>query len=73
MEDVNTEIECINLRLELLNDESRRLYRLLDNFKKMKGQTEMEIRKTVLERLEKRKIEMKKELEQLTERVKSLV
>jgi len=72
LKDIQTELECISIRLEVLNEESKRLYRLLENFKVPTSMSNEEIKIKILERLEKRKCEMKKEIEELSVRIKGL-
>lgn len=72
MKDIQTELECISIRLDVLNEESKRLYRLLENFKVPTLMSNEEIKIKILERLEKRKCEMKNEIEELSVRIKGL-
>lgn len=72
LKDIQTELECISIRLELLNEESKRLYRLLENFKVPTSMSNEEIKTKILEKLEKRRCEMKKEIEELSVRIKGL-
>ncbi|MBI3600022.1 MAG: hypothetical protein HY097_05205 [Nitrospinae bacterium] len=72
MKDIQTELECISMRLEMLNEESKRLYILLENFKVPTSMSREEIKIKILERLEKRKREMKNEIELLSRRIKEL-
>jgi hypothetical protein len=72
MKDVQTELECISMRLEMLNEESKRLYRLLENFKIPSSLSKEEIKIKILKRLEKRKREMKEEIDDLSRRIKEL-
>lgn len=72
MKDIHTELECISLRLEMLNDESKRLYRLLENFKISDSIPREEIKIKILKRLEKRKEEMMGEIYELSRRIREL-
>ncbi|OGW09880.1 MAG: hypothetical protein A2W77_01700 [Nitrospinae bacterium RIFCSPLOWO2_12_39_16] len=72
MKDIQTELECISIRLEMLNEESRRLYKLLENFKVPNAMPPEEIKIKILETLEKRKKEMKDEIEELSIRIREL-
>ncbi|MEK6589788.1 MAG: hypothetical protein AABZ11_03840 [Nitrospinota bacterium] len=72
MKDVQTELECISMRLEMLNEESKRLYRLLENFKIPSSLSKEEIKIKILKRLEKRKREMKEEIDDLSKRIREL-
>jgi hypothetical protein len=72
MKDIQTELECISMRLEMLNEESKRLYMLLENFKVPTSMSKEETKIKILERLEKRKREMKDEIELLSRRIKEL-
>lgn len=72
MKDIQTELECISLRLEILNEESKRLYKLLENFKMPTSMSKEDIKIKILERLEKRKREMKDEIKLLSRRIKEL-
>ena len=72
MKDIQTELECISMRLEMLNEESRRLYKLLENFKVQNTMPPEEIKIKILETLEKRKKEMRGEIEELSIRIREL-
>ncbi len=72
MKDIQTELECISMRLEILNEESRRLYKLLENFKVTNPIPQEEIKLKILKTLEKRKKEMKNEIEELSIRIREL-
>lgn len=72
MKDIQTELECIGLRLDMLNEESKRLYMLLENFNVPTAMSKEEVKIKILERLEKRKREMKDEIEMLSKRIKEL-
>lgn len=72
MKDIQTELECISMRLEMLNEESRRLYKLLENFKVPNTMPPEEIKIKILETLEKRKKEMRCEIEELSIRIREL-
>lgn len=72
MKDIQTELECISMRLEMLNEESRRLYKLLENFKVPNTMPPEEIKTKILETLEKRKKEMRGEIEELSIRIREL-
>jgi len=60
------------MRLEILNEESRRLYKLLENFKVTNPIPQEEIKLKILKTLEKRKKEMKNEIEELSIRIREL-
>jgi len=72
IKDIQTELECISMRLDMLNEESKRLYNLLENFKVPTSLSKEEIKLKILERLDKRKKEMKNEIESLSKRIKEL-